>query len=275
MVKPKHILITGASSGIGAALAVLYGAHGIRLLLHGRNGDRLQKVAEKAAERGATVETLIGDVTDSATMKNWIEACDARQPIDLVIANAGISGGTGIGNEWPQSRLRDPDEVRDAQSSRGENEPSQADDIFKTNLHGVLNTIHPVLPLMMKRRGGQIAIMSSLASFRGIPGAGAYCASKAAVRIYGEALRPDMAKHGVLVNVICPSFIKTPLTDLNAFPMPMLMSAERAAQIIHKGLAHNRARIAFPWVMYAGLRVFTALPQSMQDMILAHAPRKG
>ena len=252
MLNPNHILITGASGGIGAALAVLYAAPGTRLSLHGRSAERLQQVAAQALARGAVVETHTGDVTDSAAMKGWIESCDARQPVDLLIANAGISAGTGTYGETQADVQR----------------------IFDTNLNGVLNSIHPILPPMMKRRRGQVAIMSSLASFRGFPGASAYCSSKAAVRTYGEALRPDLARFGVAVNVICPGFIKTPMTDVNPFPMPFLMSAERAARIIRDGLARNRARIAFPWPMYLGVRLLAAMPQGLTEGFSARFPRK-
>jgi short-subunit dehydrogenase len=252
MLTPRHILITGASSGIGAALAILYAAAGVRLSLHGRDADRLAEVAGLARGQGATVQPHIGDVTDTESMAAWVAGCDAAQPIDLVIANAGVSIGT----------------------SDGQDMAAHARATFTVNVNGVFNTVHPCLPLMARRRHGQIAIMSSLASFRGFPGAAAYCASKAAVRVYGEALRSDMAPHGVKVNVICPGFIKTPMTDVNSFPMPFIMSAERAAHIIRDGLARDRARIAFPWPMYLGVRLLAALPQSLADLLSRRTPRK-
>jgi len=137
-----------------------------------------------------------------------------------------------------------------------------------TNLIGVLNTVHPILDAMTSRKRGQIAILSSLAAFRGFPGAPAYCASKAAVRIYGEALRSDLAAHGVEVNVVCPGFIATPMTAVNPFRMPFLMSADRAAQLIKKGLERNMARIAFPLPMYFGIRFLASLPQILLDMLM-------
>src|SRR5262249_51392865 len=154
-----HILITGASSGIGAALALEYAAKGVRLSLHGRSAERLARVAGDTEKRGAVVATMAGDVTDAPAMKAWIEAADRIEPLDLVIANAGISAGTFS------------DEGIDSQG---------AESIFAVNLYGVLNTVHPALPLMLERKRGQIAIMSSLAGFRGFPGSEAYCASKAA-----------------------------------------------------------------------------------------------
>ena len=127
----------------------------------------------------------------------------------------------------------------------------------------------------MKLRGrGQVAIISSLAGFRGFAGAAAYCASKAAVRVYGEGLRAEMARFNVEVNVVCPGFVETPMTDVNPFPMPLLMSPEQAARIIRDGLAVNRARIAFPLRMYAVVRLLAAVPQPVMDFIAARMPRK-
>lgn len=252
MVLPQTILITGASSGLGAALALDYAASDKTLFLSGRDGARLEAVAEKAREKGAKVQAQKIDVTDRKAMKEWIEACDADAPLDLVIANAGISAGTGGGEETE----------------------AQAAAIFATNVGGVLNTIFPVLPLMKMRRRGQIAIMASLAGFRGLPGAPAYCASKAAARVYGESLRSEMAAYGVAVNVICPGFVKTPMTDVNGFKMPFLMEAEKAARIIRRGLSQNKARIAFPWPMVALVWLFAALPAGLTDRFLARLPKK-
>jgi short-subunit dehydrogenase len=252
MRDPRHILITGASSGIGAALAFTYAAPGIILSLHGRKAERLERTAAQARRRGAEVATHMGDVTDAETMAAWIKERDKAAAIDLIIANAGISGKT--------SRIEEIDD--------------QSKTVFAVNVSGVFNTIHPALPLMKERGFGQIAIVSSLAGFRGFAGSSAYAASKAAVRVYGEGLRAEMAPYGVEVNVICPGFIKTPMTDANPFQMPFLMSPERAARLIRKGLADNKARIAFPWQMYAIVRFLAALPQPMMDFVAARLPKK-
>lgn len=250
---PKHILITGASSGLGAALALIYAAPEIRLSLHGRNEQRLAEVAAKALQRGAIVTTTLGDVSDSAAMEDWIKNCDHAQPIDLLIANAGISAGTG----------------------RSFENTEQVRKIFDANVQGVFNTVNPAIPLMCNRCHGQIAIMSSLASFRGFAGSAAYCASKAAVRVYGEALRSECESHGVEVNVICPGFVKTPMTDANRFRMPFLMPAERAAEIIRDGLAVNKARIAFPLRLYFMVRLLAALPHDWTSSLTSRLPKKG
>jgi short-subunit dehydrogenase len=253
MLNPKHILITGASSGIGATLAILYAAPDIRLSLHGRNQQRLADVAQQAERLGAIVTTRTGDVSDTAAMTTWIASCDQTQPIDLAIANAGISEGTGRSFETAE----------------------QTRTIFDVNVQGVMNTVQPLAPLMIKRGHGQIAIMSSLASFRGFAGAAAYCASKAAVRTYGEALRSECAGRGVGVSVICPGFIKTPMTDVNRFHMPFLMSPAQAAKIIQRGLAVDKARIAFPLPMYLAVRFLAGLPQGWISGLSRLLPKKG
>ncbi len=252
MLTPKHIAITGASSGLGAALARAYAAPGVLLSLQGRNRARLDAVAADVERLGARATVRVGNVTDAEDMKEWLTGCDALQPLDLVIANAGISAGTG----------------------RGAESAAQANAIFATNVTGVLNTVHPVIPPMRERKSGQIAIMASLAGFRGLSGAPSYGASKAAVRVYGEALRGALARHGIMVNVICPGFVKTPMTDVNRFPMPFLMTPERAAAIIKRGLEKNRPRIAFPWPMYALVWLFSILPLRLTDAATALLPSK-
>lgn len=251
--RARRILITGASSGIGAALASAYAEHGVSLALGGRDHARLAATGDACRMRGAEVETAAIDVTDSAAMRRWIEAADDRAPLDLVVANAGISAGTG---------------------TDGESE-AQARAIFAINIDGVINTAWPALQRMERRGRGQIALMSSLAAFRGFPGAPAYCASKAAVRVWGEGLRGDYAARGVAVSVICPGYVESPMTAVNDFPMPLLMSAERAARIIKRGLARNRARIAFPFPMYAAAWLLGLLPPGLTDPLLRRLPKKA
>ncbi|MFO1189936.1 MAG: SDR family NAD(P)-dependent oxidoreductase [Alphaproteobacteria bacterium] len=136
------------------------------------------------------------------------------------------------------------------------------------------NTILPAADIMRARpadaagRRGQIAIMSSLASFRGFGYAPAYCASKAALRVFGEGLRAALAKAGISVSVICPGYIKTPMTAGNPFPMPLMMDVDRAARIIRRGLARRRGRIAFPWPMYVAVWLLAALPDRIADPLV-------
>ncbi len=254
MTAPASILITGASSGIGEALARRYACAGRQLFLGGRDQARLSAVTEACRAAGATVESAVQDVTDGPAMAAWVRACDAVAPLDLAIANAGVSAGTG-GDE-------------------GESE-EQARRIFAVNLDGVLNTLFPAMEAMRPRGRGQIAVMSSLAAFRGFPGAPAYCGSKAAVRVWGESLRPTLAQDGIGVSVICPGFVESRMTAVNDFPMPLLMTADKAARIIEKGLAANRARIAFPLRLYAAVWLLNALPPGWTDRAMGALPKKS
>ncbi|MDX2073341.1 MAG: SDR family NAD(P)-dependent oxidoreductase [Alphaproteobacteria bacterium] len=248
----KNIVITGASSGLGSALAVYYARPGITLYLSGRNEGRLAQTAGLCEELGASVRVAAIDVTNVAAMQQWLESIDNETPIDLVIANAGISAGIGGGEE----------------------KADQARHIFATNIDGVVNTISPLIPRMIARGRGQIALISSLAGIRGLPSSPAYSASKAWVRVYGEGLRGWLARAGVRVNVVCPGFIKTPLTDVNPYHMPLLMSADKAARIIAIGLAKNKGRIAFPLSLYLPLWWLTSLPNALGDFFFAKLPDK-
>lgn len=252
MADPRSVLITGASSGIGEALALAYAAPEVSLALGGRDAGRLAAVAGRCAERGAAVESAAVDVGDRESMAAWIAAIDQGAPLDLVVANAGISGGPGSVDEI-EARTRA---------------------IFAVNIDGVLNTLHPAIPLMCGRGRGQLAIVSSMAGFQGLPGAPAYSASKAAVRVYGEALRGWLRPRGVGLSVVCPGFVRSRITEGNRFPMPFLMDADRAARTIVRGLARNRGLIAFPWPLYALVRLGAALPPGLRDILMRRAPAK-
>jgi short-subunit dehydrogenase len=252
MQDPRSLLITGASSGIGEALALAYAAPGMNLALSGRDGVRLETVAAACRQRGAIVQAATVDVTDAEAIARWIDGVDTAAPIDLVIANAGIGAGTEGGFET-------------AEQTRA---------MFAVNLDGVLNTVLPLIPRFVRRRRGQIALMSSLASFRGFPGSPTYCASKAALRIWGEGLRGDLHRHGVGVSVICPGFVVSRMTARNKFRMPFLMSAERAAAIVKRGLARNRSRIAFPFAMYLAIWFAGTLPPLLTDPLFRMLPKK-
>ncbi len=249
---PASILITGASSGIGAALALEFAGPDVRLALTGRDKARLNAVAETCRAAGAEPRIEVLDVCERETMATWIAEVDGAAPLDLAIANAGISAGTGSGSETESQTRR----------------------IVATNLDGVFNTVLPAIECMRPRGRGQVAIMSSLAGFRGFPGAPAYCASKAAVRIWGEALRGELHDAGIGVSVICPGYVRSAMPAVNDVPLPLLMDAERAARIIRRGLARNRPRIAFPWRLYAVVRLISALPPAFTDPLLRRLPKK-
>ncbi len=254
MKNPSHILITGGSSGIGQALAEHYAARGVTLSLSGRDEGRLEAVAKACRNQGAEVDGVVLDVTDKEAMERWVLVRDQVRPIDLVIANAGISAGTDadVGGESDEQVRR----------------------IFAVNVDGVFNTIHPLLPKMLARKSGQIAIMSSLAGLRGWPGAPAYCASKAAVKVYGEALRGHLASSGVKVSVICPGFVRSRITAVNDFPMPLLMDANKVAALIAKKLKRNTGLIKFPWLAAAFCWLGLIIPNSLVDIVLRFMPSK-
>lgn len=276
MKQPRNIAITGASSGLGAALAMHYATSGITLYLHGRNTDRLRKVADSCRARGATVETYSVDVRDAEGMKSWLMAADDKTPLDLVIANAGISAGIGL--PTPERSIAQPYQANKnsdfAQAGGGGENDAQSRAIFGTNIDGMNNTIQPIIPLMVGRRRGQIALIASLAGIRGLASSPAYSASKGWARLYGEGLRGWLKPYGVAVNVVCPGFIRTPLTDVNPYKMPLLMEPEKAARIIADGLAKNQARIAFPKLLYWPLWWLTCLPVSWTDPYFERLPGK-
>ncbi len=251
-MQKKIIFITGASSGLGKALAEAYAKPCVHLCLCGRNQTRLYETAVVCREKGAEVSTYLFDVTNEIAAREAVLDAEKMGGIDLLIANAGISGGV-LG------------EAEDTKQTR---------QVFETNINGVINIVLPTLEKMRHRHSGQIAIISSIAGYRGLPSAPAYSASKNCVKAWGEALRGWLKSEGVLVNVVCPGFIKTPLTDVNRFKMPFLMTTEKAARKIQKGLCKNKAIIAFPWPMALAGWIMSALPSCMIHPLLRHLPKK-
>ena len=222
------------------------------MIICGRNKERLYETGAICREKGAEVITYLFDVTDAFAAQEAILDADSQHPIDLLIANAGISGGV----------LGEPEGG------------AQTRQIFNTNVFGVANCVLPALERMRKRKSGQIAVIASIAGYRGLPSAPAYSASKACVKAWGEALRGWLMPENIKVNVVCPGFIKTPLTDKNAFKMPFLMQPEKAARIIAKGIKKNKAIIAFPWPMAFAAWLMSALPACIIHPLLRHLPKK-
>lgn len=249
----KTILITGATSGIGKALALNYAKDKNILLLTGRNEARLNQVKEECEKLGSTVEAKIIDVANAEKMKEAITSWHEAHLIDIAIANAGISGGTSIHKI---------------------NQQDQFDDVIRINIEGTFNTINPLIPLMIERKKGQVVLLSSMAGFRGMPTAPAYSISKVTVKAYGDAIRSLLKKHNVYVSTIFPGFIKTPMTEVNNFEMPLLLEANEAAEIIRKGIDNKKAYIAFPLPMYVISRVLTMLPRAIYDYVLGRMPNK-
>ena len=249
MRAPYRVLaITGASSGLGAALAASYAAPGVVLGLIGRNRERLARVEADCRGVGAAVESAAIDVTDPAAMAAWLEEFDRDHPVELLIANAGTSAGP------------DPD-------SPGEPAATTLRQI-EVNLVGAVNTIAPLVPPLCARGRGRIVAIASVAAFRGLPYSPGYCASKAGLRAYAEALRPRLARHGVGVTVVSPGFFSSPMTDRWEGPTPFLATGARAARRIKRGIDRGRARIAFPWPLVLGMRFCDLAPAPIGDAIL-------
>jgi short-subunit dehydrogenase len=242
------VIITGASSGLGASLAKAYAAPRVALGLHGRDQQRLEATARACEARGATVSTAIIDVTDASAMASWLREFDGRHPVDLLIANAGTSAGP------------DPD-------SPSEGAETAARQVA-VNLLGAINTVEPLLPALCARRRGRVAAVASIAAYRGLPYSPGYCASKAGLRAYAEALRPRLERYRIGVTVVCPGFFDSPMTDRFDGPTPLLLSCDGAARIVKRGIDRGRRRVAFPRLLVLGLQFCDIAPAFIGDAIL-------
>ncbi len=232
----RSVVITGASAGLGEALALLYAAPGRALGLLGRNCDRLEATAARCRAKGARVVIGSIDVTQHGALEPWMRAFDAQNPIDLLIVNAGAFTGNGA-----NGAAESVDEITW---------------LLRTNLEGAALTVAAALPMMRARRSGRIALVGSLAALQPLADAPAYSASKAGLMSYGEALREWLMADNVAVSLIYPGHIKTAQVAHHVGALPLLVTAETAALRIKKGLDHGRSFIAFPrrllWLIRAG-----------------------
>jgi len=236
------IAITGASSGIGAALARHYAAPGRTLALVGRHAERLKGVADDCIKKGASIEIGVIDVRDRVAIGGWLLSVDARVEIDLLIANAGILTG---------SLEKSSIETLDMSTVQ-----------IETNFIGALNTALPLLEKMLARKRGQIAFTSSLAAFASHPDWPAYCASKAGLLVYAMSLRERVRGSGVRINTICPGWVTAPINDPYEMWRPLEMKPEAAAKAIARGLARDKAIIAFPQPLaFSSRHLMPLLPQ--------------
>jgi len=247
---PRSIVITGASSGIGEALALHYAKQDVTLFINGRDHDRLEGVAEACRAKGAIVHPQVVDVTDRPAMEQWIADCDAIAPLNLVIANAGIAvGSTTV------------EGMRDA-----------VHNCYDVNVNGVFNTVHPALDLMSRRKpypvtNGQIGIVSSVMGYVGTARSPAYSSSKAAIKSYGQALRGAFRGMGIGVTVICPGYVRSRLMGPNMKGYPFMVEVDKAASITARALAKNKARITFPWQVLLLARIAINLPGFLADRV--------
>ena len=247
-----RVFLTGASSGLGEALARHYAAKGATLGLVARREPELAKLA--ASLGGATVATYRGDVREASDLARAAADFIARFGLpDVVIANAGIS--RGVLTEAPEDL-----EVFKA--------------IFETNVLGIVHTFAPFVVPMREARTGVLAGVASVAGFRGLPGSGAYSGSKSAAITYLESLRVELRGTGVSVVTICPGFVETPLTERNPYRMPFLITADKAAVLMADAIEDRRRFYVLPWQMAMLGRALRCVPRWLYDRIVAKRARK-
>lgn len=239
MMKPQIAWITGAGKGIGRALALQMAAEGAVIAASARSEADLQSLAEAAEKAGGIIRPYRLDITDAQAVAETVRRIEAELgPIDIAVLNAGTHEETS-GADFRLDVFRR---------------------VVETNLHGASNCLAAVLPPLVGRGAGTVAVVASLAGLRGLPTAGAYAASKAGLIALCESMEPELAAKGVRLKLVNPGFVDTPLTQLNTFPMPFLISAEKAATIIRKRLAGSGFEIAFPWSMALAMRTLRLLP---------------
>ena len=230
--------ITGASSGIGRELALALAARGVTVAVSARRAESLAELAALSDR----IRPYPVDVTDRTAVAATVRALHAALgSLDLVVLNAGV---------WHSMGARDFSAEHAGQS-------------MAVNYGGITNALEPLLPLLMAQKRGRVALVASVAGYRGLPRAAAYAPSKAAVIALAEVLQPDLARHGVAVSVINPGFVETPMTAVNKFPMPFSISAADAAQRIVRGLERGKFEIAFPWQLVTMLKVLRVLPNAL------------
>ncbi|HEX6184730.1 MAG TPA: SDR family NAD(P)-dependent oxidoreductase [Pyrinomonadaceae bacterium] len=244
--KERVVFITGASSGIGRALALELGKRGARLALAARRAEELLKVADEVGRAGGEALALPADVRDPEALKAAAESVRERWgKIDVLVANAGMSTTTAGTNL----------------------NASEAGDVISVNVIGVVNSVAAVLPAMIERGSGHLVAISSLASYRGMPKSGAYSASKAAVSTFFESLRVDLSRSGVDVTVIHPGFIRTPMTANRKKKLPFLLEVDDAACRIIRAVERRARTYAFPWQLASLVRIIKHIPGRLYDRI--------
>ncbi|MGE0252087.1 MAG: SDR family NAD(P)-dependent oxidoreductase [Dongiaceae bacterium] len=252
-ISKKVIWITGASSGIGRALALRLAEEGHDIAVSARREEELLHVMEEASSMAGKIIPFTLDVVDAKANQNVAAAIENKLgPIDIAIFGAGYHEEVRLENFKLDTFHR----------------------LMDINFFGVVNGVNAVLPSFKRRSAGHIAIISSVAGYRGLPVASAYGATKAALINFAESINFDARHMGIKVQIINPGFVKTPLTDKNRFPMPFLIPAEEAANKIAKGLRRNKFEIAFPWMFVSILKILKQLPDSWYFRLVAKATGK-
>ncbi len=242
-----RIWLTGASYGIGRDLALEFAAHGAHLGLTARSADKLEALCKEIEDAGGRAVALPGDVTDRDAMHRVADDMERELGgIDVLIANAGTHVPTDV----------DAFDVE------------QYMDLMRLNYAGALNCIEAVLPRMLAARSGHIVGVSSLAGYRGVPGAAAYGATKSALINFLESMRFDLDGRGIDVTIVNPGFVRTPLTDRNDFDMPFLVEPDRAARIIRRGIERRRNEVTFPFPFNWFIKFLRILPMPLYMLIM-------
>lgn len=247
------VLITGASSGIGAELAVQLASRGCKLGLLARRKDKLDDVARRVEAAGGSAMVLPCDVTDSARVEQAVkEFSETHGDIDCMVANAG-AGEQGAALKF---------------------DAEQTARIFNVNMLGMVNAFYAALPGMLRRKRGHLVAIASLASYQGMPQDSGYSASKAAMRIHCEGMRIELRGSGVDVSCICPGFIRTPITDTNNFDMPFLLDVDDGCRRIIGAIARRKRVYNFPWQLWWLIRIGLRTPRWLFDAVLASQSAK-
>ncbi len=234
--------ITGASSGIGRALALALARAGEDVAVTARSADALHEIARAAESLPGAIHPYPADVVDGAAIKDIVHRMESEHgPIHHAILNAGIYDPQRSSHLSAEGYRR----------------------VFEVNVVGTANCIEALLPSMSKRHAGEIAVMGSLSAYRGLPEAAPYGASKAALLSMGESLAPGLARQGIRLRLISPGFVRTPMTDQNRFPMPLIMDVDKAVEIILRGLRGKRFEIAFPRRLAWMLKIARSLPYGL------------
>ena len=249
---PGNAWITGGGTGIGRELALALARRGWRVAISGRRAEPLAETAALLGAAPGRLQAFPADVTDGAALASTAAAIEAAfGPLDLVVANAAA---------WSAFSVRRFDLAAQQQQ-------------VAVNLGGILNTLAAVLPGFTARGRGKLVLVASVAGYFGLPRAGAYGATKAATIHLAESLRYELAPHGVVVQVVCPGFVETPMTAVNRFPMPGLMTAPAAAERIVAGLAGDRFEIAFPRRLVWPMKLLGLLPGGLRRALLGRLLR--
>ena len=242
-------VVTGASSGLGCALVKELAVQGCKVGLIARRRKALETLTNEITSAGGVAAAAPADVGQRETLLDAFQSLKAQLgPVDLLIANAGYGAPT----------LLNPINIADVEQQ------------VRVNLLGVVYAIEAVLPDMLRRGRGHLAAVSSLASYKGLPGESAYCASKAAVNVFMEGLHIQLRDKGIAVTTICPGFVRTPMVAANEFHMPWLLEPEDAARRIIRALPRRPKVFNFPWQMAWTMKLITLLP----DWIVARSMHK-